>query len=253
MDNSHFTWAAQPSGRKPVVEMITAPNNPDGVVHGPLYPGSMPVYDRAYWWPHFTPVSPVEDDIMLFTLSKLTGHGGTRIGWALVKDADVAAKMADYVHATGRISHDAMLRGATVLNHVVESSGGPLWWAMEKMNGRWDTLVDILCTDSNTDGSACVPRNARFVLENTRPRTLEMDAFTGTERRPNDPYVWLRCANPADVSTGCTNVMSAAGMDFSSGVSFGADPGTHIRLELLMTEDTFDVVAHRLRTLVQGG
>eukprot|EP01043_Picozoa_sp_COSAG02_P127449 COSAG02_NODE_64816_length_259_cov_0.968750_1_plen_55_part_10 len=55
---------------------------------------------------------------MLFTLSKLTGHAGTRIGWALVKDAEVAAKMADRVHATGRISHDAMLRGATLLNHL---------------------------------------------------------------------------------------------------------------------------------------
>jgi bifunctional pyridoxal-dependent enzyme with beta-cystathionase and maltose regulon repressor activities len=80
-----------------------------------------------------------------------------------------------------------------------------------------------------------------------------MDAFTGTARRPNDPYVWLRCADGADVQTGCQNVMSAAGMSFSSGVSFGADPGTHIRLELLMTQDTFEVVAHRLRELVMGG
>ena len=252
MDNSHFTWTPQPTGRKPVVEMITAPNNPDGDVHGPTYAGSMPVYDRAYWWPHFTPVSPVEDDIMLFTLSKLTGHAGTRIGWALVKDGDVAAKMAANVFATGRISHDAMLRGATLLNHLVESAGGPLWFAMEKMDGRWDRLVDIFCTDNNTDGSVCTPRNPRFVLENTRVRRVEMDTFTGRERRPSDPYMWLRCANPADVRAGCHNVMSAAGMDFSSGVSYGADPGTHIRLELLMAEDTFDVVAQRLRTLVQG-
>ena len=253
MDNSHFTWAAQPTGRKPVLEMVTAPNNPDGVIDGPSYPGSMPVYDRAYWWPHYTPVSPVDDDIMLFTLSKLTGHAGTRIGWALVKDGDVATKMAAHIHGTGRISHDAMLRGARVLNHLVESSGGPVVWAMDKMNNRWDTLIDILCTTSTTDGSACTPRNARFVLENTRVRGLEMDAFTGTARRPNDPYVWLRCADDADVQTGCGNVMSAAGMSFSSGISFGADPGTHIRLELLMTQDTFELVARRLRELVMGG
>ena len=145
-----------------------------------------------------------------------------------------------------------MLRGATVLNHLVESAGGPVWWAMDKMDGRWDQLLDILCADANTDGSACVPRNPRFVLENSRVRTLEMDTFTGRARRPSDPYVWLRCTDPTDVRAGCKNVMSAAGMDFSSGVSYGADPGTHIRLELLMTEDTFDVVAQRLRTLVEG-
>ena len=140
---------------------------------------------------------------MLFTLSKLTGHAGTRIGWALVKDAEVAAKMAARVHATGRISHDAMLRGATLLNHLVESGGSPLWFAKEKMDGRWDRLVDLFCTDSLTDGSPCIPRNPRFLLQNPRVRVLEMDAFTGTSRRPSDPYMWLECALPEDIARGC--------------------------------------------------
>ena len=68
LDNSHFTWVPTPSFTKPVVEMITAPNNPDGTLRSAQVPGSMAVYDRAYWWPHYTPVSP-DDDIMLFTLS----------------------------------------------------------------------------------------------------------------------------------------------------------------------------------------
>ena len=250
LDNSHFTWVPTPSFTKPVVEMITAPNNPDGTLRSAQVPGSMAVYDRAYWWPHYTPVSPADDDIMLFTLSKLTGHAGTRIGWALVKDGDVAKKMAGRVHATGRISHDAMLRGATLLNHLVESGGSPLWWAKEKMDGRWDQLIDLFCTNSNTDGSPCVPRNPRFVLENPRPRTLEMDAFTGTERRPSDPYLWLRCTAEADVALGCNQVMAAAGINLNRGAGYGADLGTHVRLELLMSEDTFDAAMLRLRALV---
>eukprot|EP01051_Picozoa_sp_SAG22_P022673 SAG22_NODE_5523_length_999_cov_1.715556_1_plen_78_part_00 len=55
------------------------------------------VYDRAYYWPHFTPVQPASDEIGLYTLSKLTGHAGTRIGWALVKDEAVAARMAAWI------------------------------------------------------------------------------------------------------------------------------------------------------------
>jgi hypothetical protein len=91
------------------------------------YPGSTAVYDRAYYWwvtfslsanydpiirffsrlcrgftlfrcnqsyhagrPHFTPVQPANDEIGLYTASKLTGHAGTRIGWALVKDGALA-------------------------------------------------------------------------------------------------------------------------------------------------------------------
>ena len=118
------------------------------------------------------------------------------------------------------------------------------------MDGRWDQLIDLFCTNSNTDGSPCVPRNPRFVLENPRPRTLEMDAFTGTERRPSDPYLWLRCTAEADVATGCNQVMAAAGINLNRGAGYGADPGTHVRLELLMSEDTFDAAMLRLRALV---
>eukprot|EP00959_Pyramimonas_sp_CCMP1952_P067650 1412126-Pyramimonas_sp.AAC.1 len=45
--------------------------------------------DSAYYWPHYTPVrrarAPTDDSVLAFTLSKLTGHAGTRIGWAVVK------------------------------------------------------------------------------------------------------------------------------------------------------------------------
>ncbi|KAG4939296.1 hypothetical protein JHK82_045019 [Glycine max] len=37
------------------------------------------IYDRAYYWPHFTAISsPADDDLMVFTISKLTGHAGSR-------------------------------------------------------------------------------------------------------------------------------------------------------------------------------
>ena len=42
------------------------------------------VMDHAYLWPHFTPTAqPVQygdDTLAMFTLSKMTGHGSTRIG-----------------------------------------------------------------------------------------------------------------------------------------------------------------------------
>ncbi len=74
---------------------------PAGKLRGPQVapsPHAFTVYDHAYYWPHFTPIgAPVTDhltnnSIGLFTLSKLTGHGSTRVGWAVVRDAHVRAR-----------------------------------------------------------------------------------------------------------------------------------------------------------------
>lgn len=68
------------------IELIASPNNPTaqiqevpGHVTGPV------VYDHAYYWPHLTPITkPVDHDIMLFTLSKVTGHAGSRVGYVFL-------------------------------------------------------------------------------------------------------------------------------------------------------------------------
>jgi histidinol-phosphate/aromatic aminotransferase/cobyric acid decarboxylase-like protein len=66
------------------IEFVTSPNNPDGqlrkaVLHG--YPNAKAIYDHAYYWPHFSPIpTPADEDIMIFTISKLTGHAGARFG-----------------------------------------------------------------------------------------------------------------------------------------------------------------------------
>ena len=65
------------------IELVTSPNNPDGqlkkaVLQGPCV---KTIHDLAYYWPHYTPIPAAADDnLMIFTLSKLTGHGGSRFG-----------------------------------------------------------------------------------------------------------------------------------------------------------------------------
>ena len=53
---------------------------PNKVLLQCLHTGAFGLYDHAYYWPHFTPITgPVEygpEDIACFTLSKLTGHAG---------------------------------------------------------------------------------------------------------------------------------------------------------------------------------
>ncbi|XP_039170628.1 tryptophan aminotransferase-related protein 4-like [Eucalyptus grandis] len=72
-----------------IIEFVTAPNNPDGqlneaILHGP---NVKTIHDRAYYWPHFTGIpSPADEDLTIFTISKLTGHAGSRFkAYARVK------------------------------------------------------------------------------------------------------------------------------------------------------------------------
>lgn len=65
------------------IELVTSPNNPDGQLKKAVLqsPSVKTIHDLAYYWPHFTPIqAPADEDLMIFTLSKLTGHAGSRFG-----------------------------------------------------------------------------------------------------------------------------------------------------------------------------
>eukprot|EP00122_Pirum_gemmata_P001943 Pgem_evm1s1754 len=71
-----------------MIYLILLKDNPDGALRqsSSKYPGNV-VYDLAYYWPNFLTIpEKLKHDIMVFTTSKLTGHAGSRFGWALVKD-----------------------------------------------------------------------------------------------------------------------------------------------------------------------
>ena len=60
--------------------------------------------DHAYLWPHFVGVgAPAVDyradnrTIALFTLSKISGHASTRVGWALTSSPTLAARLQTFV------------------------------------------------------------------------------------------------------------------------------------------------------------
>uniref|UniRef100_M1DWU1 Alliin lyase n=1 Tax=Solanum tuberosum TaxID=4113 RepID=M1DWU1_SOLTU len=67
----------------PYIQFITSPNNIDGVIKEHVVNGDQEklIYDLAYYWPQYTAItSPTNHDVMLFTISKCTGHAGSKIG-----------------------------------------------------------------------------------------------------------------------------------------------------------------------------
>ncbi|KAI5654595.1 hypothetical protein M9H77_31782 [Catharanthus roseus] len=108
-------------------EFVTSPDNPDGqlkkaVLEGPF---ANQTYDLAYYWPQYTPIpSTVDEDLMLFTLSKLTCHAGSRFGWALIKDKAVYERMMNYMDLnTYGVPRETQLRALRLLKVVLEGNG----------------------------------------------------------------------------------------------------------------------------------
>ncbi|KAF8404466.1 hypothetical protein HHK36_009351 [Tetracentron sinense] len=77
-------WKNTSSSSLNFIEFVTSPNNPDGqlkeaVLQGPFV---KTIHDHAYYWPHFTAIpAPANGDVMIFTMSKITGHAGSRFGY----------------------------------------------------------------------------------------------------------------------------------------------------------------------------
>jgi L-tryptophan--pyruvate aminotransferase len=107
------------------IELVCSPNNPDGAIREAVLSGNA-IHDLVYYWPQYTPITrAAAHDIMLFTVSKVTGHDGTRLGWALVRDRDVAKKMVYFVdRATIGVSKDSQLRAAKILAVVSDAYDG---------------------------------------------------------------------------------------------------------------------------------
>ncbi|KAG4205992.1 hypothetical protein ERO13_A04G136350v2 [Gossypium hirsutum] len=139
---------------EPYIEVVTSPNNPDGSIRGTVVnrEGSKAIHDLAYYWPQYAPItSKADHDAMLFTFSKATGHAGTRIGWAIVKDKVIAAKMVKFIEVSSiGVSREAQLRAAKILGVIADDCRNPdhkgenlFQYGRHLMSERWGKLREV--------------------------------------------------------------------------------------------------------------
>ncbi|WMV08296.1 hypothetical protein MTR67_001681, partial [Solanum verrucosum] len=151
---------------EPYIELITSPYNTNGIIREHVVNGDQEklIYDLAYYWPQYTSItSCANHDVMLFTISKCTGHAGSRIGWALVKDKEVARKMTKFMEiCTIVVSKEAQLRDAKILEVVSNSCldftlENFLEYSQSLMIDRWKRLRQLLRADHGAaDGPSSV-------------------------------------------------------------------------------------------------
>lgn len=236
-----YEWRNRSDAGTNVIEFVTSPNNPDGqlnkaILHGPHV---KTIHDHAYYWPHFTPIpDPADEDLMVFTLSKLTGHAGSRFGWAVIKDETVFKRMIVHMQINSLgISKDSQLRAFKLLKAVLGCGTGIFDFAYQTMEARWERLTRTLSSSN------------RFSLQKISPQHC---TFYNKVRELTPAYAWLKCEREEDKD--CYAVLKAANIIGRQGNMFGTE-NRFVRLSLVRRQDDFNLLMERLNKLVseEGG
>ncbi|KAG1342848.1 tryptophan aminotransferase-related protein 1 [Cocos nucifera] len=240
-----FRWAGDAYTYKgdKYIELVCSPNNPDGSIREAVLnsEAGRTIHDLAYYWPQYTPISsPADHDIMLFTVSKSTGHAGTRLGWAMVKDKDVAKKMVKFIELnTIGVSKDSQLRAAKILKVVsdgyelpnTENTSKLFDYGRRLMTMRWEKLREA------------VKASGIFSLPEFPSSTCK---FTGERTVTNPAFAWLKCEKEGIED--CESFLRSHGMLTRSGRHFGVEP-KYVRVSMLDRDETFELLIERLSSL----
>lgn len=222
-----------------IIEFVTAPNNPDGRLNGAVLrgPNVKTIYDRAYYWPHFTGIpSPADEDLTIFTISKLTGHAGSRFGWAFIRNEEVYQRMYRYLQLnTMGVSRDTQLRALKLVKVLVEDGGREIFeFGYKTMTKRWERLRKSLSMSK------------RFSLQKIPPENC---TFFQKVRDPTPAYAWVKCEREEDRN--CLEILNAAKIVGRGGSVFHDDE-RYVRLSLIRSDDDFNLLISRLEKLVSG-
>ncbi|KAJ3694293.1 hypothetical protein LUZ60_009773 [Juncus effusus] len=247
MKSGLFQWAGDSlsytSGTN-FIELVCSPNNPDGSIRESVLPSNSGhrIHDMAYYWPQYTPIQgPTDHDITLFTVSKATGHAGTRIGWALVKDADVARRMVKFIEMNSiGVSKDSQVRAAKILQVVSdgyefldsEATGGGLFhFGRRLMADRWQRLRQAV----EVTGKFSLPEFPYGFCEFSKEHAQTYPAFA-----------WLKCED--ENGGDCETFFRSLKIQTRSGTHFGAGP-EYVRISMLDRDPNFDEFLRRISTL----
>ncbi|KAI4314368.1 hypothetical protein L6164_027283 [Bauhinia variegata] len=225
------------------IEVVTSPNNPDGTLRGPVVKSRAEgklVYDFAYYWPQYTPITHKADhDIMLFTFSKCTGHAGSRIGWAIVKDIEVAEKMTRYIQMSSiGVSKESQTRVAKIMQVICDNyqnfgyAESKLFFQHSKrlMVKRWKKLNEAI----KQSDVFTVAKSQRAYCHFTKELSETYPAFA-----------WLKCKEGIE---DCESYFRKLKIITRGGERFGAD-AKYARLSMLCKDEVFDEFLTRLSNI----
>lgn len=144
------TWSCH----KNALEIVTIPNNPDGETHKGY--SDFQVHDLSYNWPTYVDHKKLNHDVMIFGLSKATGHASARVGWALLEDEKLAEEFDHWVHLTScGISYYAQAAANRVIKNQLYTEDTVFKYGRKILINRWKKVyygLDLPFTRLNGTG-----------------------------------------------------------------------------------------------------
>ena len=133
-------------GPEAEAEIVVQPHNPLNTILPPLGAPHQ-IYDYCYNWPQYGDVFLGDQDIMVFNLSKSTGHAASRIGWAICKNDSDAERIKNAIEFTsGGVSTEAQARATDILKQQLEliKTGQDIFsWSKQELHSRWNKLLAV--------------------------------------------------------------------------------------------------------------
>ncbi|GAU48551.1 hypothetical protein TSUD_99570 [Trifolium subterraneum] len=239
-----FKWtgdAALYDKDEPYIEVVTSPNNPDGTLRVPVVNSKVDgkiIYDLAYYWPQYTPITyELDHDVMLFTFSKCTGHAGSRIGWAIVKDIEVAKKMIKFIQLNSiGVSRESQIRAAKIIGVIcdgyqnlksIESDRLFFYHSKRLMKERWEKF------------KGAIEQSKVFTLTKYPTSYCHFNKDF-SEQYP--AFAWLKCVEGIEDGE---SYLKKLKIRTRGGERFGVD-AKHVRVSMIGTDDEFIELCTRL-------
>lgn len=149
------------------VEIVVQPHNPLNLNLPPLNPNIKHIYDLCYNWPEYCDVELRDEDIMIFNLSKSTGHAASRIGWVICKNESDALKIREALElSTGGVSHEAQIRATAIIKNQTELYDKDInldksvfGFGKKELEFRWNMLKKL-----NVPGLKIINNSGMFAL-----------------------------------------------------------------------------------------
>ncbi|KAE9607073.1 hypothetical protein Lal_00026094 [Lupinus albus] len=238
-----YQWggdAAVYDKNEPYIEVVCSPNNPDGTLQIPVVRSEAEgklIHDLAYYWPQYTPITHKPNhNLMLFTFSKCTGHAGSRMGWAIVKDIEVARKMTRFIQMSSiGVAKESQTRVAKIIRVICDSykNYGSIEselffeYSKRKMRERWEKLRVAI-------GQSKIFAVAKF------PKAY--CNFTNESSETYPGFAWLKCEEGIEDAEGYLRKLKILSR---GGERFGVGPN-YVRLSMLASDKVFNELLVRL-------
>jgi histidinol-phosphate/aromatic aminotransferase/cobyric acid decarboxylase-like protein len=205
-----------------LIECLTSPNNPNGLILRPVTKAKYHIYDRVNHWKLFMHGSfedyqreTLENDgISVFSLSKFLSFSSSRVGYAFVKDPEIAHYMLFYIiTASHGYAIEGQIRCLAALKYLIDKNLLATYtqWTQDKLKLRWHELIQTLPATS-----------------------LELQNSQG-------PSAWIRCPSNSE-----EYLAQKYHVEATYGPEYGANPA-YARINMLCKSNEFDEFLWRLK------